>query len=115
MYQYSYAEMVEDTAGDCRAREREAFDHAISLLKLAQEKGRDSRECIEALLFLSRLWSVLLHDLSHPENGLPDALRANLISIGLWVMKEADAVRLGQSENFQGLIEINSILRDGLK
>jgi flagellar protein FlaF len=114
MYQFSYAEIIEDTAEDCRAREREAFDHAISLLKLAQEKGRDSRECVEALLFVSRLWSTLLHDLSHPENGLPEVLRANLISIGLWIMKEADLVRLGQSENFDGLIEMNSILRDGL-
>lgn len=114
MYQSSYAEIVQETAQDCRARERQAFEHAISLLKLAKEKGRDSRECIEAVLFLSRLWSTLLHDLSHPENGLPEALRANLISIGLWIMKETDAVRVGQSENFDGLIEINAILRNGL-
>jgi flagellar biosynthesis activator protein FlaF len=114
MYQYSYAEMIEDAAGDCRAREREAFDHVISLLRRAREKGNSSRECVDALLFLRRLWTMFLNDLTNPENGLPPELRANLISIGLWIMKEADLIRLRQSENFDGLIEMNSILRDGL-
>jgi flagellar protein FlaF len=114
MYQFSYAEMAEDTAANCRAHERMAFDHAISLLKVAKEKGNSSRECVEALLFLRRLWGTLLSDLTSPENGLPEALRANLISIGLWVMKEADRVRLRESDNFAGLIDINTILRDGL-
>jgi flagellar protein FlaF len=114
MYQFSYAEIVEDTAQDCRARERRAFDRAISLLKIAKENGVRSREAVEALLFLRRLWSALMSDLSSPENGLPQALRASLISIGLWVMKEADQIRLEQSDNFDGLIEINTILRDGL-
>jgi flagellar biosynthesis activator protein FlaF len=114
MYQYTYDEILEDTAQDCRARERDAFDRAISLLGIAKEKGNASRECVDALLFLRRLWTMLLNDLASPENGLPQELRANLISIGLWIMKEADLVRLRQSENFDGLIEMNSILRDGL-
>jgi flagellar protein FlaF len=114
MYQYSYAEIIEDTAEDCRAREREAFDHAISLLRVAQEKGNSSRECVDALLFLRRLWTMLLNDLTNPENGLPPELRANLISIGLWILKEADLIRLRESKNFDGLIEMNSILRNGL-
>jgi flagellar protein FlaF len=114
MYQFSYAEIVEDTAQDCRARERRAFDRAVSLLKLAKQNGLRSREAVEALMFLRRLWSALMEDLVSPENGLPQALRASLISIGLWVMKEADQIRLEQSENFDGLIEINAILRDGL-
>jgi flagellar protein FlaF len=114
MYQFSYAEIVEDTAQDCRARERRAFDRVVSLLKLAKQNGPRSREAVEALLFLRRLWSALMEDLVSPENGLPQALRASLVSIGLWVMKEADQIRLEQSENFDGLIEINAILRDGL-
>ena len=114
MYQYSYAEMLEDTAQDCRTRERELFDRAIELLQLAQEKGNASRECVEALLFLRRLWTILVNDLNHPENGLPAQLRGNLVSIGLWVLKEAEQIRLRESDNFAGLIEINAILRDGL-
>ncbi|MFI4996019.1 MAG: flagellar biosynthesis regulator FlaF [Hyphomicrobiales bacterium] len=114
MYQFSYSEIVEDTAEDCRARERRAFEHAISLLKAAREKGSESRECAEALFYLGTLWRALMDDLLHPENGLPQALRASLVSIGLWISKEADMIRLAKSTNFEGLIEINSILRDGL-
>ena len=114
MYQFAYAEIAEDTAQDCRGRERQVFDRAITLLKLARERGAKSRESVEALFFLRRLWNALIEDLSNPENGLPQALRASLISIGLWVMKETDLIRLAQSENFDGLIEMNVILRDGL-
>jgi len=47
MYQFSYAEIVEDTAQDCRAREQRAFDRAISLLKAAKENGLRSRTIVE--------------------------------------------------------------------
>ena len=114
MYQFSYAEIAEDTAQDCRARERRAFDRAIALLRVAKEKGRSSRETVEALLFLRRLWTALIDDLVNPENGLPEALRASLISIGMWIMKEAEQIRLEKSDNFDGLIEMNAILRQGL-
>ena len=30
---------------------------------------------------------------------MPKELRANLISIGIWVLKEADAIRLGRVES----------------
>ena len=36
---------------------------------------------------------VFIEDLAIPENGLPDKLRADIISIGLWVVKEADRLR----------------------
>jgi flagellar biosynthesis activator protein FlaF len=114
MYQFSYAEVAEDSSQECRARERQAFDRAIGLLKLARDRGAQSRESVEALLFVRRLWTALIDDLSNSENALPEALRANLISIGMWIMKEADLIRLSRSANFDGLIEMNSILRDGL-
>ena len=50
-----------------------------------------------------------------PGNDLPVKLRADLISIGFWVMKEADRVRDDQSRSLKGLIDVSSIIRDGLK
>ena len=44
----------------------------------------------------------------------PAALRANLISIGLWILKEADAIRLGRSTNYAGIADVCAIVRDGL-
>lgn len=115
MYRFSYAEILEDASDECRQRERMAFDHAISLLKMAAAKGVSSVESSDAVAFVHRLWTVLIEDLMNPENGLPEALRAQLISIGLWMMKEADMIREGQSENFSALIDINTMIRDGLK
>jgi flagellar biosynthesis activator protein FlaF len=63
---------------------------------------------------LRRLWSVFLDDLNSPENGLPDALRAGIISIGIWVNKEIDRIRSGATHDLSPLIEINQIIRDGL-
>ncbi len=72
-------------------------------------------EAIEALHFLNRVWTSLIEDLGSPENALPKELRANLISIGLWLLREAEDVRQGRSDNFDGLIEVSQIIRDGIQ
>jgi flagellar protein FlaF len=56
-----------------------------------------------------------MEDLGSSENELPVELRANLISIGLWLLREGEAVRQGQSQNFEGLIEVSQIIRDGIQ
>jgi flagellar protein FlaF len=48
----------------------------------------------------------LLDDLNSPENGLPDALHAGIISIGIWVNKEIDRIRSGATHDLSPLIEI---------
>lgn len=115
MYQSLYAEMAEETTANIRENERQAFDRSILLLKAAQKRGRGSRESVEALLFLSRLWTILLEDLAHPENGLPQELRARLISIGIWVLRRAEEIRLGANEDFQGLIDVSESICQGLR
>ena len=71
-------------------------------------------EAVDALHYLRRLWSLLVEDLAKPENDLPEQLRADLISIGLWVIREAEQIRLEKSTNFRGLIEVSQNIRDGL-
>lgn len=115
MYQFSYAEIVEDTFADTRAREREAVEQAVQLLRRAQAAGAASRETVEALHYVRQLWAILIEDLASSENDLPQKLRADLISIGLWVMREAEAIRLGQTEDFAAIIEINQTIAEGLK
>jgi flagellar protein FlaF len=46
---------------------------------------------------------------------LDEELRANLISIGIWIIKESERIRHRESENFQGIIDITTMIRDGLK
>lgn len=115
MYQFSYAEILEDSPQDARMRERQAMERAIELLELGQQKGVRSMEAAESLNYLNRLWHLFIDDLAKPENDLPEALRAELISIGIWITNEVNRMRLGKSDNFGGLIEICTIIRDGLR
>lgn len=114
MYQSSYAEQLEETPRECRNRERRAFDQAIELLLQANQDGVSPPKVGQALDYSCRLWQALIEDLMAPDNDLPDNLRGDLISIGIWVIKEAELIRSGNSTNFRGLIEICSIVRDGL-
>ena len=115
MYQFPYAEVLDDAPKAARERERKALEHCIALLRTAQERGIRSPEAVEALIFLRKLWSALIEDLANSENDLPQALRADLISIGLWVMREAENIRLEKSESFGDLIEVCESICEGLK
>jgi flagellar biosynthesis activator protein FlaF len=85
------------------------------MLRAAQEKGPQSRELIDALFYLRRLWMIFIDDLNDPNNELSDQLRAGIVSIGIWMMKEIDRVRGGQTNDLTPMIEINELIRDGLK
>jgi flagellar protein FlaF len=114
MYEATYATMLDDTTEQIRENERRAFDTAITKLKTAQQAGRGTRESMEALLFVNRLWTVLLEDLADRGNGLPDPLKASLISIGIWVLRRAEDIRQGRVDNFSALIEVSETIRKGL-
>ncbi len=115
MYQMQYAEIESDSVSDARDRERLLLQRSIDLLTEADKQGAGSPAASEAVLFVVRLWSSLLEDLANDDNELPAELRASLISIGIWILKEADAIRQGESDNFEGLIDISQIIRDGIK
>ncbi len=115
MYQLSYAENAMESQRDCRDRERRALEHAIALFEKAMAAGPRSPAAEEALSFACTLWKALIEDLIAPENDLPDMLRADLVSVGVWIIKEANSIRSGQSQSFRGLIEVCSMISDGLK
>lgn len=115
MYQFSYSEVQTDSVADARDRERQLLTRSIDMLAAAREKGPRSVQAAEAIHFLTRIWTVFIQDLGSVENELPGELRANLISIGLWLLREAEQVRQGNSENFEGLIEVSQIIRDGIQ
>lgn len=114
MYQASYLEVAADSPADARANERRALDHACTLLLAAQEAGPSSPAAGAALSFVSDLWAIFIGDLADPGNELPDDLKARLMSIGLWVMREADRIAVGDSNDFVGVAEICGMIRDGL-
>lgn len=115
MYQFSYNEVQTDSLADARDRERQVLSRSIDLLTAARDKGASSREAVEAIHFMIRVWTVFIEDLGNPDNEFPEELRANLISIGLWLMREGEEIRQGRSQNFDGLIEVSQIIRDGIQ
>lgn len=114
MYQHRYAEIASDSSQSARAREKDALEKAIAKLVTAKARGPLTPESFEATDYIRRLWSIFISDLCNEENGLPSELRASLISIGFWVRREADAIDRGESANFDGIIDINRIIADGL-
>ncbi len=114
MYQFAYEEIVEDSSAEARDRETAAFEEANRLLAAAMEAGAGTAVAVRALLFNQELWMILVEDLAHPDNKLPETLRASLISIGIWVLKEIERIRRGQSSGFKAIADVNEILRNGL-
>ena len=115
MYKFNYADVLEDTELSARHDEAAAIEQSIELLETAQAAGARSREAIEALFYLRRLWSLLIEDLASADNDLPESLRADLISIGMWIMRQAENIRTGNSDDFKGLIDVSRIIMAGLK
>ena len=60
-----------------------------------------------------RLWLTLQSDLSREENLLPDQLRAQLISLAIWVDKHTTKVLRGEAE-IAPLISVNRTIMEGL-
>jgi flagellar protein FlaF len=110
----AYESVVDESGYEARGRERQALSLGIDRLERLQ-KGRFSFEDqVQSLLYVRRLWTIFIEDLAHPENGLPEKLRADIISIGLWVVKESDRLREERSSDVAQLIEINRMIRDAL-
>lgn len=115
MYRAMYEQMAEDAPDAARRHEHRAFTRCLELLEAAERNGSGSPQSAEALLFTSRLWSLLLEDLASEGNGLPDTLRASLISIGIWSMRQAEDIRQGRVNGFTALIEVTRMIGAGLE
>lgn len=109
-----YADVTMGSSTVGREQEREAFDRGIALMEAAQAEPQDFARKRDAARHLQTLWGFLIKDLSHPANDLTEELKANLISIGLWVIREADAIIGGRKDDWGPLIDINKTVREGL-
>ena len=84
-----------------------------ALMEAAALPADDIRGRMDALDWNRRLWSALASDCADSGNGLPDALRASMISLSLWVGRHTSAV-IRQEEEIEALIEINRMIMQGL-
>lgn len=114
MYRLQYAEILDDDQGDARERERTAFSQSIALMEIAVSNTATPVDVANAIVFTTKLWTALIEDLADSGNGLPKVLRAQIISIGIWVLRELDNIRNKKSASFEDVKAVSISIRDGL-
>ena len=99
---------------DPRSTEYRLFAQVTRALMQASEMDQlDLAGRIDALDWNRRLWSNLGADCASAENGLPEQLRASIISLSLFVSKYTSSVMRGAGE-FEVLIDLNRTIMQGL-
>jgi flagellar protein FlaF len=68
---------------------------------------------IRALNGNVRLWSLLMNDLSQPENALPETIKASYISLGIYARRTSVAALSSQAD-LAPLIAINTDVLEAL-
>jgi flagellar protein FlaF len=84
-----------------------------ALMDAAEKDEKDFSGRMRALHWNRRLWTTLATDCASSENSLPMELRANIISLSIWVDKHTSQVMQAQHP-IQPLIDINRIIMQGL-
>lgn len=96
-----------------RDTEFRLFGAVTGALLDATEEPRHSPRLVEAIDWNRRMWTTLAADCSDDNNRLPVQVRAQIISLSIWVGKySSQVIRNGAS--LEPLIEINRTIMQGL-
>jgi flagellar protein FlaF len=99
-----------------REIEAMAFTKAALLLEEAKGKAHSVEEFAKALRFNHLLWTIIQADLTEPANQLPPEIKANVMSLSIFVDKQTTkAMRSSQPTDLDILITINRNLAAGLR
>lgn len=79
----------------------------------ARDAGRTGAALIDSLHRNREMWNTFSADCALPGNGLPEQLRASIVSLALWVDRFTSEVIAGR-ENVDDLIEVNRSIMEGL-
>jgi len=107
---YQMARKVVETP---RATEHRLLGQITGEMIVARDSGLSGAGLVPCLHRNREIWSVFSSLCAAPGNGLPAALRANIISIGLWVERFTTEVVSGR-ESMDPLIEVNRSIMEGL-
>ncbi len=86
---------------------------AFSAINRLLDSAEDEPNRIRALGRNHELWSMLVKDLALDTNRLPDAIKGNLLSLGLWSMRYSTLAIL-QKLPVEPLVEVNRNIAEGL-
>ncbi len=97
-----------------REAEYRLFGQVTRALMVAEQAPKeDLRVRVDALDWNRRLWTALATDCADAANGLPQPVRAQIISLSLWVNRHTSAV-IRKREEIGPLVDINRIIMQGL-
>jgi len=100
-------------ATDQRKAEFEAFDQVTRDLQANLAKDKEDPGFMRALDNNRRLWHALEEDLARPQNQLPDPLKAQIISVAIWVERHSKLAEQGEA-SAEALIQVNESIMKGL-
>jgi flagellar protein FlaF len=98
---------------DQRQAEFQAFDQVTRELQANVAKAKEDPEFLRALDDNRRLWHALEEDLARPQNQLPDPLKAQIISVAIWVERHSKLAEQGEAST-EALIQVNESIMKGL-
>ena len=97
-----------------RIIEYRLFGQITGALMDAKSSGAKGTPLVDVIDRNRRLWSMLAGDCMSDGNELPKELRAQIVSLAIWVSKySTDVMRQGAS--LDPLIDINRNIMQGLK
>ena len=112
---HAYQQM-QKTSLTPREVEAMAFMKAAVMLEDAKQKVKDIEGFAQALRFNHLLWTIIQADITEPENQLPGEIKANILSLSIFVDKQTTkAMRSSLPEDLDVLININRNLAAGLR
>jgi flagellar protein FlaF len=83
------------------------------MMDVAELPKTEIAKRMDALDWNRRVWTFMAGDCADDGNGLPDQLRASIISLSLFVGKYTSAV-MQSGEDIEILIDINRTIMQGL-
>ena len=97
-----------------RETEYRLFGQVTHALIGVRGVDRNDGRVIDALDWNRRMWTVLATDCGSEGNGLNDKLRAQIVSLSIWVSKHSSEVMRGAAD-VEPLIDINTTIMEGLR
>ena len=96
-----------------RDMERRVFEQITAEMETAEHPDAPFTARIAAMHRNRELWLTLTCDLADERNALPASLRAHIISIGIWVIRETHRL-MCDSASLADLVEVNRSVISGL-
>lgn len=109
-------EQSQNTNLSPRDIEAKALTKAAVMLEEAKNNKNDTNIFKKAVRFNHLLWTIIQADITEEENHLSDQLKANIMSISIFIDKQTThALQNSNYEVLQSMIDINKNIAAGLR